>query len=80
LANESVIFAPESTPRARKTSTLSGNADVLARKPACNNVAWDAGEFADVSKDGDSGPSSSEHCSAIRVDFAEGNCFESGTL
>src|SRR5260221_6851879 len=36
--NESVVFAPESTSRACKTSTLSGNADVLAGEASADDV------------------------------------------
>ena len=71
-----------------KTSTLSGNTDVLAGESTTQDIGGDSigsqsscRELADVRIAGDSWPVSGEHPSAVRFNFAEGDSPESsGTL
>jgi len=80
-------MAPEPASRACKTSSLAGDTDVLAWESSAYEVDGDSigsklscCELSDVGVAGNIGPMFGEYCSAVGLDFAEGNGSHSGSL
>lgn len=70
VSNDPAILAPEARPLARESGTLSGDADVLAREAAAEDVdSRESGDGADVVISNSVGPVLCENFTTPRIPF-----------
>jgi hypothetical protein len=82
--DEPAVFAPQPRALSRKPGSCAADcADVLARESSSDNVNWAdvfGAQVTHILEAGHVRPMLPKHCSAVGVDFAEGDGTHSGSL